>query len=217
MKLKYSEKDLAALIGEVETEFSKHLQVEEEKLEKSEKNVETKVDETLEKSEDKEFDYDEEDMATMNSLYEDMSKSEKEVHFASVKKALFGDQETEEVAKSEKTEDTIAKAEFDSVTKENAELKTDNDTLKKNIEGLTAALNKFLQARVPKQKAVTEIQYIKKSENANEDVKNLSRDEVTKVLNTKIRGGEITKAEDKEAINAYYLDNKTIDTIKHLL
>jgi len=224
--MKYSENDLAALIGEVEDEFRKHLNKAEEEqgteLTKSEENslekeISADASNKIEKSEEN-FDYDENDYEEMDSLYSEMSKSEKEAHYKSIKHALFGSEEVKEekIAKSEVKEEKIAKS-------ENEVLKKENEELKKSIEGLTGALGKFLKGNsAPKRKAVTQLQYLKKSEESNEeksenDVSKLSKTEINKILTSKIRSGEIKKAEDKEAISAFCLNNNPIETIKHLL
>ena len=236
--IKYSENDMAALISEVEAQFAEHLNKAEKEtaptLAKSEE-ISEEVSETaeqesaavVEKSEESEFNYDEEDFNEMNKLYGSMNKAEAEAHYKSVKKALFG----EEVAKSEeevevkiekseekaeeieKKEDLIAKSEFDAISEENTKLK-------KSIEDLTNAVKGFNKNRAPKQKAVTQIQYLKKSEveEVKEDevnIESLTKSEIAKKLSEQIRKG--ASSDDKEKINQYYLDKTSINTIKHLL
>ena len=219
VKTSYSENELASLIGEVEEVFAKHLSEEEQKLEKSEEVVEEEVEETeeLTKSEEvQEYQYDEEDLEEMNKLYAGMSKSEQEIHYKSLKKIFFGDMEKSEetLEKSEPKEEVVAKSEFDSIVEE-------RDELKKTIESLTQAVKDFNKLRAPKQKAITQIQYLKKSEEKVEedktDYSKLSKGEINKILTAKIRSGEIKKSQDREAINAFCLDNTSIETIKHLL
>ena len=85
---------------------------------------------------------------------------------------------------------------------------------------MTNAVKGFNKNRAPKQKAVTQIQYLKKSEveEVKEDeksVESLTKSEIAKKLSEQIRKG--ASSDDKEKINQYYLDKTSIDTIKHLL
>ena len=216
--MKYSEKELAAIISEVEEKFGSYLEkaeAEAEKLEKSEEvEQEQENSEDLEKSE--EFDYDEEDFEEMDKMYGSMTKAEKEAHYASIKKCLYGDEPAEEseMSKSEKTQtEMIAKSEFDS-------LKEENEGLKKNMEKLTNALAQFVKLnKAPKQKSVTEIAHIAKNETESkpeEKTLDLSKAEIKEKLSAVIRKGELS-AKDREKINNYYLKNSSIETIKHLL
>lgn len=229
--MKYSEQEMAALISEVETQFADFLAKaettnEERKLQKSEKTteevIETEEDEEVEqemtKSEGElELDYDENDYVEMDKLYQSMSKAEQEAHYKSLKKSLFDDT-SEEIEKTEKVkEEKLAKSE-----KEIA-LEEENAELKKNLEKLTVAFTNFLeQKRPPKRKAITKIEYIKKSEaekteEVKVDVSKLSKDEISQKLSEKIRSGSLKK-DEKEAIDNYYLSIKpSIDSIKHLL
>ena len=231
--IKYSEKDMAALIGEVEAQFSEYLNKAEKEKEpamtKSEQIAEEVVENAesetvVEKSEESEFNYDEEDFKEMNKLYSSMNKAEAEAPYKSVKKALFGEESEEsekpeqkmqksESKETEEKEDLIAKSEFEAV-------KEENDKLKKSIEDLTNAVKNFNKNRAPAQKAITQIKYLKKSEveEAAEEVKSsesLSKSEIARKLSEQIRKG--ASPDDKEKINQYYLDKTSIDTIKHLL
>jgi len=252
--MKYSEKEMASLISEVERQFADYLAKAEEKqgekLEKSEtiqdtqeeivneteETVEEQADESqeLEKTEEpQEFDYNEEDFIMMDNTYRSMSKAEQEVHFQSLKKVIFGEEveKTEEVVEKteeitekveevvekteeiKKEEDILEKKEFDMLKQENLELK-------KNLEQITLAFTKYIEKTPPKRKAITKLEYIKKSEDLSEDqidVANLSQVEISKKLSEKIKTGSLTKS-DRDAINNYYLsETKSIDSIKHLL
>jgi hypothetical protein len=243
--MNYSEKDLAALISEVEDEFTKSLtkaeeQTEEETIAKSEETeeetleaAEVEVEETIEKSEEEVLDYDEEDFEEMDGLYAGMTKAEAEAHYKSVKKALFGESEEsgeviskseEEVSEipTEEKEEVIAKSEYDAVIESKEQIEKERDELKKSFEELTDAIKSFNKSRAPKQKAITKMAYLGKNEESSEgkeevDVSALSKSDIAKKLTEKIRSGEVKKSEDKEAIQAFYLENKSIETIKHLL
>jgi replication initiation and membrane attachment protein DnaB len=154
----------------------------------------------------------------MDKMYKSMSKSEAEIHYKSVKKAIFGEkEESVEVKKSEEVvEDSILKSEVES-------LKKSNEDLRKDLESVTSLLKKaFSKSEVkaaPEQKAVTEIQYLKKSEDEvkkeEKDVTKLTKSEINSKLTAQIRTGKLQK-NDSEAINTYF-SKGTIDSIKHLL
>lgn len=240
--MKYSDKEMAALIAEVETNFAQHLA----KAEKPAVAVEVKPD--LQKSEDTEgFDYDDEDKAEMHKMYKSMNKKEKEAHYGSLKKALFGEEENEgdnkvkeepkkeheakeSKEKEESEEDKKAKKEKEDKEKEDKKveksevdtLKLENAELKKNLEKLVSTMNASMKKGPPAQKAITQIQYITKSEEvakeiAKPDVTKLDKSEITKLLTVKTRDAKLSKS-DREAINDYCLAAKpSLDTIKHLL
>lgn len=260
--MKYSEKDMAALISEVETKFAKHLakaEAEQEYAESEElseetvatnKHAQAKAADKVEKSESEEvLDYSDEDVAEMNKMYSSMSKSEKEAHYQSVKQAIFGEgqgsekepkasvkaetQGKKELSKSElPTEqaeaETLLKAEVEAKDAEIAELKKSQEELQDKFQTLISTLTKSVKrSAAPKQKAVTQIQYVTKSEEGSQDLKKkeevdvekLSAPEVSSRLTEKIRSGKLEKS-DKETINQYYalpVGERNIDSIKHLL
>lgn len=252
--MKYSEKDMAALISEVEAQFAEHLakseKVEEETLSKSEEveevleasenSTEVVEEVKLEKSEEQseevvEFDYDDEDLKEMETLYSSMSKSEAEAHLSCLAKVLgiegqeevsadmqkSESEEAVEVSEDKEDEISLMKSEIEAIKKENEELK-------KSAEALVSKLNEVFVKKsapaAPKQKAITKIEYIAKSEEdvvvedkkESVDVSKLSKNEITSILTGKIREGRLEK-KDREAIDSFYLENKNIDTIKHLL
>lgn len=206
MSKKYTDKDLVDILAEVETEFKKHLAPEskETKLAKTE----TVPAETSE--------YDDEDMAEMETMYKSMNKTEAEAHYKTLKKAMFGDVESEVVAKSEVKDDSEAKM----LKSENESVKAENEELKKSMEKLTQIVAKIFgkKSEAPKQKAITSMEVIQKSEEAKEvkDFSKLSKAEIAQTLTAKIRSGKIEK-NDKEVINNYFINNSSIDSIKHLL
>lgn len=212
-KKTYDEKELLALISEVETQFAEHLAKSEaiETISKKEP-----VEAQAEKSE---HDYDEDDYKEMDKMYGSMNKSEAEIHYKSVKKALFGDvEESTEIKKSETSieEDKILKSEIES-------LKKSNEDLKKDLESVTSLLKKaFSKPEVkpaPEQKAITEIQYLKKSEDEikkeEKDVSKLSKTEINSKLTAQIKAGTLQKS-DKDAIQTYF-EKGSLNSIKHLL
>ena len=220
---KWTEQEMANLISDVETTFSANLKKAEEAkitdLNKSEEAnaVNTANNNTADLNKE-ELDYDSEDMKEMEDLYSTMSKAEKEVHFKAVKKALFG--ETEEITKSE-TPVIVDTKELDLVKAEFETTKKENDELKKSLEKLTAAMTKFVKSnKAPERKGITEIQYVNKSEvevvkTEETDFSTLTKSEIDKRLNAKIKSGSLT-SQDKESIFSYY-DQPSIGLIKHLL
>lgn len=227
-KMKYSEKDMAALISEVESQFTNHLA----KAEKAQITDLKKSEAAQPKAEEKQvveapaqeqgFDYNEEDIAEMNAMYSSMTKAEAEAHYESLKKTLS--KETEVVA-----EVTMAKSEQKS--EETAILKSEIETLKsekeqmeKSFQDLTAKLIEFVKgSKAPKQKAVTKLEYVAKSEEEKveekpqEDVTKMDKTEVSRRLTAKIRSGKLEKSE-REKINEFYQSgSKNIESIRHLL
>ena len=228
--MNYSEKEMAALINEVETQFSDHLRKAENdevkaSLQKSEEaNEEVVLEESevvLEKSENTGIDYDEEDYGEMDTMYASMNKAEQAAHYASICKSLSievtpsTEESNTDMKKSETETNDLHKSELASKDVEIGELK-------KSLETLTTAMSKFVKARAPQRKAVTNIEYIAKSEGDvkksedKEDVSKLSKSEVSKRLSAKIRSGELKKSE-RDQITNYYDNTIKFDAIKHLL
>ena len=230
-KIKYSEKDMAALISEVETQFSNHLAKAEKTqvtdLKKSEAVVEAKVEEkpVVEAAAPQEqgFNYDESDIAEMNAMYGSMTKAEAEAHYESLKKALKKDEEapmakSEGTEKSEQEDTKLLKSEIET-------LKSEKEKLEKSFQELTAKLVEFVKgSKAPKQKAITKLEYVAKSEEENtkpevkaEDVSKMDKSEVSRRLTAKIRSGKLEKSE-REKINEFYQSgSKNIESIRHLL
>jgi hypothetical protein len=195
----YDQDKMAAILKDVEDNFNQHLakaeqEQKENELKKSEKTEEIKAEEKIEKKETvEEFDYDEEDFKEMNKMYSSMCKSEAEAHFNSLKTVLFGE---EEIKKSEEKDEDLKKAE--KLQEENELIKKENEELKKSLEKLISIVGKKIKKSAPDRKAIEKIQYINKSEMENKkeekDVSKLKKSEITQILN-----------------------NKNIDSIKHLL
>jgi len=180
------------------------------------------------------LDYDEADIAEMDKLYSSMDKSEAETHFKSLVKTLYGEEVNENIEKSEdenieKSEDIsgLLKSELSSVKAENEKLKVKSNKLEKSFQDLTTVLTKLVKGSntAPKQKAITKIAYITKSEDdfnlekkekAKEDVTKLTKSEIGKRLTAKIRSGKLSK-EERSKINDFYFGDTDIESIKHLL
>ena len=249
-KIKYSSEDMAALISEVESQFAEHLAKAEKEqdvktdlkksaktsTDNSDESVKDEQEQVVAKSEDKEnesadeFDYDEEDLAEMDKMYKSMTKSEVKAHLESLQKAIGDEEQVIAKSEDESEEDSdndvtdMLKSELSTVKKENEVLKEKSDKLEKSFKDLTAALAKFVKGKAPKQKAITKIEYVAKSEEevksnkdkTDVDVSKLSKSEISKRLSEKIRSGKLEKAE-REKINDYYINKSDIESIKHLL
>lgn len=106
------------------------------------------------------------------------------------------------------TEVELVKAELETT-------KTELETMKKQFEGVTAFLTKFVEKTAPAQKAITSLEVIAKSEGNGEE-KTLSKSEIDSILNKKASDPTLKKS-DRDAINTYYLSDKDIKGISHLL
>jgi len=212
---------LGHLIAEIEANFSNYLEKKEEEtvtivakteetkeevLATSTEVVSVEVVEKTEQSSD-EVDYDQSDLEEIAGIYSDMSKAQAEVHFAAIQK-IFG-LGSENMSKSEQSN------EADSLKKENEELK-------KNLDTVTEIVKKLNQKSFskPQRKAVTDIAYIGKTESEDfvqsKDVSKMTKSEIAKTLSEKIKSGALSKSE-RQAIDNYYLNNATLETIKNLL
>jgi len=239
-KKTFSKQELQEMVAQLESEFHKIMKSEQEfaqplaksEEEAKEKEEEKKEDEKKEepkaeakeeskeepkaeakeeeKKDEESHGYDEEDMEEMQKMYASMSKAERMAHKSAIEKCG----EMSQMAKSEEAQEifsektVLLKSEIESVKKENEELK-------KNIEGLVAAMNTFVTKRAPARKAITEIEFVKKSEDGNEE-KPLSKAEIDQILAKKVVDPSLTRA-DREAINSFYLTNAGVEKIKHLL
>jgi hypothetical protein len=167
-------------------------------------------------------DYDDEDMAQMHEMYSSMKKGELKAHHDCIKKCLDAHKEGPAMEKSEKA----AAIEIPAVNNEEIALlksevkaeKAKADELKKSLDMVTELLTKMVGKTAPKAKAVTELQVINKSEEVKaNDVKSLSKKEVTEKLNKAASRPDLAKS-DRDAINAFYLSsNPNIESISHLL
>jgi hypothetical protein len=236
----YTEEQMDKILAQVEEEFSGLLaKAEEDALNKSEPETpaaeEVAAEATpveaaegdLEKNEDEpvqSYEYDDEDKAEVEKLYASMDKSEAEIHYRAVKKAMGMDaaaEPVETVAKSEETEvEDLNKAELVKAEEQIKTLEGENEDLKKSVDSLTEALGKFLKAKpAPKGKAVTGLNYIAKSEGSQDDGKeasSLSKSEINQILSKKAADPTIS-SQDRESINDYCLNNGSLDSIRHLL
>jgi len=223
----YTQKQVEDVLSQVEQEFDKALESVKKRENTEEVEAEASADEVieegLEKNEETEVIEDEGDYETIEDLYSSMEKSEIEAHYASIKKVMFGSSEEQEetIAKSEdqnekaEEEQTLSKAE-----EELNKVKSENEELKKSLDQVNGLLEKLFnkEKSAPKGKALTGYDVISKSEDSQEekeDVTKLSKNEITKKLNS-IDYATLSKS-DRTAINEYCLENGSVNKIKHLI
>lgn len=225
----YTKEQVDQMLSQVEQEFENALgsiAKSEENIENDEIEVEAQESEELNKSENDEIEFEEEEAETIDELYASMSKNEKEAHYAAVKKSLFGEEVEEEVEeqsmeKSEESEES--EDEVKMVKSENDELKAKNEELQKSLDTMNELVEKIFNRgkSAPKRKSITEsYDVINKSEDDTEkeekvDFSELSKNEITAKLKN-IDYTELSKS-DRTAINNYYLENGSVDSIKHLI
>jgi hypothetical protein len=156
-------------------------EAKEESAPAEDKKEEAK-DEDKKEDEDK-HDYDNEDMEEMHKMYHAMGKAELGIHKAAMEKCWMQKCGDMQVAKSEETqeeslakseaEEAIKKAEQDAVlvkseleakTKELENKNQEVETLKKSVEELVSAIGSYVTKKGPTRKAITSIEYVKKSE-----------------------------------------------------
>jgi hypothetical protein len=241
--MKMTQADFEKLVADVEKEFDLFLakaeseakpeatlaksEDESDKKESEEKEEHAKTasakaeDEKEEKDDEDKHDYDDEDVEEMHKMYSSMGKAELGLHKSAMEKCWMEKCGDMSVMKSEKSENAepLKKAEEAALFKSELEAKTkENEELKKHMEELVSAMNNFFAKKGPTRKAITSIEYVKKSEieNAKPEPKNLTKSEVTAILNKKAADPTLSKA-DREAINNYYLKGGNLETVKHLL
>jgi len=244
----YTEEQMNKILAQVEVEFDSLLNKAEEstietkedtevelKTEKTEEADATDVEEVevAEKSEDSEteikeevsHDYSDSDVKEVEELYSSMDKSEAEIHYKAIKKAMGGsitekivkEEAVEAIAKSEDVE-VVETEEMKKAEDQIKELSEENEKLQKSVGELTSALTKFFKAKpAPQRKVVTGLNYqtIAKAEQGEEEV-TLSKAEIDSKLD-KAAASYSTQKEDRELINNYYLKNGSLESIKHLL
>ena len=111
--------------------------------------------------------------------------------------------------KSENVELELAKSEL-------TQVKGQYEELKKNFDAVAAFLTRLVEKKAaPAAKAITSMEAIAKSEGAGED-KTLTKTEIDSILLRKSQDPKLERA-DRDAINAYYLNNEGIKRISHLL
>jgi len=210
----YTKSEVNTMLSQVEQEFEKALDSinKNEEIEVIEETQEDEVETAIAKSEEDEQG---EEYETVDELYASMEKNEQEAHYNSLKRAIYGEVEEEQIAKSEETEEVEIE---DLAKSENEQLKAENEELKKSYDEVSELLGKLFKKKAPAQKAITATSYIAKSEETQEDevdYSTMSKSEITSKLN-KVDFGSLQKS-DRDAINNFYLNNTSVDKIKHLI
>lgn len=184
--------------------------------------------------------YDAEDIAHMDQMYMSMSKAELLAHHDSCVRALdaIGAEHTHAApaapaaeaqapaapaapaAEIDKCGDmTMAKsepnAELELAKSEAAAAKAQAEELKKNLAGVQEFLTQFVK-KVPQGKAITQYEQVAKSEETQTEGNQLSKSEITQKLMQKAADPTLSKT-DRDAINAFYLNQANFNTISHLL
>jgi hypothetical protein len=160
--------------------------------------------------------YDDEDMEHMHQMYSSMSEGERKAHHDAIMKCAQAEQAPAApqgdmaMAKSE----SIHSAETALMKSELEATKAANEQLKKNLDGIQEFLTKLVK-KTPQGKAITSLDVITKSENVQED-KQMTKSEINTILAKKSADPTLTKS-DREAINAFYLNDANFNTISHLL
>jgi len=112
-----------------------------------------------------------------------------------------------QMSKSENTEVELLKSEVEAQ-------KAKNDELKKSLDAVTEFIGKLSKKIAPPAKAITSLDVIAKSEGAGSQ--ELSKSEVTAILAKKAQDPNLKKS-DRDAINAFYLNSASIESVSHLL
>lgn len=189
--------------------------------------------------------YDAEDIAHMDAMYMSMSKAELLAHHDSCVRALdaIGAEHVHQApaaqaaapapAEQAAPAPAAAPAEMDKCgqmqmqkSEMNPELelakseaavsKAKADELQKSLDTVSEFLTKLVKT-VPQGKAITQYEQVTKSESAGAEQENtLSKGEIASKLSAKAADPTLTKS-DRDAINAYYLNNANVNTISHLL
>jgi len=199
MKKNYTEEDMLKVIQEVESEFSTALAKAEADINKTENTEDNTLGENLEQE--------------VEELYASMEKTEAELHLKAISKVL----NVSDMTKSE--DNTLLKTELETIKASQETLVKENEELKKNLEKAIAVIAKAVKPnQAPARKAiVSEVEYIKKSENEDPSkTQELSKSEINKKLTDKVRSGKLEK-KDKDAIVKYFEGNTNLKAIEHLL
>lgn len=167
-------------------------------------------------------DYDDEDMGHMHKMYSSMSKGELKAHHEAVKQA-YEHHGLEKCGEMMGKSETDVSVEISAPNPEIELLKTELDAqkakseeLKKTLDTVTEFVTKLVSKKTaPAAKAFTSLDVIAKSESSAEE-KVLTKSEITAILSKKVADPSLAKS-DREAINAFYLNGASINSISHLL
>lgn len=185
--------------------------------------------------------YDAEDIAQMDQMYLSMSREELLAHHDSCVRALdsIGAEHShaaaaaapaaemdkcgevsmmkseEKPASIEVSPEVIKNTEETEILKSEVEAhKAKNAELQKSLDTVSEILTKLVK-KAPQGKAITALEQVAKSEGSTEE-KQLTKSEITAILTKKSADPTLSK-NDRDAINAYYINNTNVNTISHLL
>jgi hypothetical protein len=186
--------------------------------------------------------YDADDIAHMDQMYMSMSKAELIAHHDSCVRALdsMGAEHSHAQAPAAPGAEQAAPAapaapaaeidkcgdmsmgksednknvELELAKSEAASEKAKAETLQKNLDVVQEFLTKLVK-KVPQGKAITSLEQVAKSEGSTGD-KELTKAEIDSKLLAKSADPKLAKT-DRDAINAFYLNNANFNTISHLL
>jgi hypothetical protein len=194
---------------------------DEEKKDEEKKDEEKKEEKPAEEKKEEDHGYDEKDIDEMHKMYESMSKGELTIHHSSIQKAMekCGLAKCGEITPMKKSEEIDApkpdaSPELDLLKAEVSKHQAKSEELQKSLDMVTDFLAKLVEKKVPQSKAITSLEVLAKSEQSEE--KELTKSEITQILTKKASDPSLSK-EDREAINAFYLNGANINSISHLL
>lgn len=175
-------------------------------------------------------DYDDQDREHMQKMYMSMSKGEIKAHHDACRAALdqkglakcgeMSMNKTETAATSIEVKAEIVKPEpnkeLELLKSEVSAANAKTEALQKNLDGLQAFLTKLVEKTVPpKGKAITSLEVIAKSEDGKEE-KTLTKSDIDSALSKKAQDPKLEKS-DRDAINNFYLNGGSLNSISHLL
>lgn len=108
----------------------------------------------------------------------------------------------------------VPNAELELAKSEAAAAKAKVEELQKNMNGIQEFLTQLVK-KVPQGKAITSLEQVAKSEGSGE-TKELTKSEIDSKLLAKSADPKLAKS-DRDAINAFYLNQANFNTISHLL
>jgi hypothetical protein len=176
--------------------------------------------EKAEKCDDEDEDEDEDEKMKKEEDDSDLSPHAKEQKAKEAQKKLRSQNQASGAI--DRGYDQAARSMDKSENSETDMIKAENEELKKSVETMTELLNKLFSSgkKAPAQKAITEISYIAKSEESESETKGLdiskmSKSEITNKLKS-VNYAELSKS-DRDCINDFYLNNGSVEKIKHLI
>lgn len=127
-----------------------------------------------------------------------------------------GAKSADSAANGEKINVGLHKSEGNMEKSENELLKAENEKLQKTLDTATAILTKLVERKsAPAGKAITSLEAVAKSEGS-EDKSAPTKIEIDAILTKRASDPKLEKS-DRDAINAFYLGDRNVSKISHLL